>query len=106
MTRRRLLAGAPLSALVLAGAVSKLDKPGPTAAAPLVGPTTTAAPAGKSVTVREADAQFALGDWQKWPIPRMPDLPLAPWDGVPGCFWKQPIANAAVDRERTARCRR
>jgi len=53
------------------------------------------------VTVREADAQYALRRWQQWPIPTMPDLPLAPWDGVPGCFWKQSIASAAVDLGRT-----
>ena len=52
--------------------------------------------------MREADAQYALRRWQQWPVPEMPDLPLAPWDGVPGCFWKQSIADAPVDRQRTS----
>src|SRR6476659_6948814 len=104
LTRRRLLASAPLSALVLAGCVSQVDSRDP--ADPVYGSSTTSVPSGTGgggpVTVREADARFALQDWQAWPIPEMPDLPLAPWDGVAGCFWKQSIANAAVDVGRTA----
>src|SRR6478609_4373279 len=101
LTRRRLLASVPLSALGLVGAASVIDScavPG-TYDAPV--PRRTIG-GGKAVSVREADAQYAFNDWQRWPIPEMPDLPLAPWDGVPGSFWKQSIANAAVDRSRTA----
>lgn len=52
------------------------------------------------VTIAEADARYA-SDWTKWPVPTMPDLPVPPWHGVAGCFWKDEVTAYSVDTART-----
>ncbi len=53
--------------------------------------------------VSEAEAQYALDGWQKWPVPALP--PIAPED-VPWAgrteFWNTPCNAWATDFERTA----
>jgi hypothetical protein len=48
-----------------------------------------------------AESLGSWPNWAGWPVPTMPDLPLEPWAGVAGSFWRDPIVDRPVDTERT-----
>lgn len=52
------------------------------------------------VPIAVADAQYRF-NWSQWPVPEMPEVHTEPWEGVPGCFWREDITQRPVDHERT-----
>ncbi len=49
-----------------------------------------------------ADTGGLFQNWAEWPVPTMPDVPVAPWADVAGAFWRDQVDEWPIDSERSA----